>query len=191
MRFRSVTLLFLLFVPGPAVAAPSDPHIRSLDSKLTKTISEGVTRSHTFASIVDSLEQSNVIVYVGFNAQLPPGIGGRTTFLTSSGRWRYLHIAICPRLSEFQRIAMVAHELHHALEISSSPDVHDRRSLKALYQAIGEPALCRNECFETASAIDAANDVDRELRRPANKRADPAGVAHSSQDRGDVVATEE
>src|SRR5262249_41866844 len=149
------------------------------------------TRSHTFARLVDSLERSNVVVYVVFNAQLPPGIGGRTTFLTSSGKWKYLHIAICPRLSEFQRIAMGAHELHHALEISSSPDVHDRQSLRALYRAIGEPAICRYECFETASAIDAANDVDRELRRSASKRTVPAGVAHSSQDRGDFVAAEE
>jgi hypothetical protein len=191
MRFRPVALFASLFVARPALAVPSDSHIRSLDPTLTKTITEGVARSHTFARIVNSLEQSNVVVYVGFNAQLPPGLGGRTTFLTSSGTWRYLKIAIGPRLSEFQRIAMVAHELHHALEISSSPEVHDRQSLRALYRAIGEPALCRSECFETASAIDAANDVDRELRRSASTRSAPAGFAHSSQDRGDVVAAEE
>jgi hypothetical protein len=191
MRFRSVAFVVVLFVAPSVQSAPADPHIRTLDRSLKKTIGEGVARSQTFARIVDGLERSNVVVYVGFNAQVPPGLGGLTTFLTSSGTWRYVRIAICPRLSAFQRIAMVAHELHHALEIASSPEVHDRRSLRALYTAIGEPSNCPSECFETTSAIGAANDVDRELRRAANKRNTPVGVAHSSQDRGDFVATEE
>jgi hypothetical protein len=191
MRFRSVVLLAVLFVASPLFAAPADPHIRILDPELTKTIRDGVARSQTFARIVDGLEESNVVVYVGFNVQLPPGMGGRTTFLTSAGKWRYLQIAICSRLSEFQRIAMVAHELHHALEISSNPEVHDRRSLRLLYEVIGDPAPCPSECFETASAIDAAKEVDRELRRSVSRRTAPAGVAHSSQNRGEVVATEE
>jgi hypothetical protein len=116
-----------------------------------------VARSQTFASIVDGLEQSNVIVWIGFNAQLLPSVGGRTTFMTSSGKWRYLRVVIRARLSEFQRITMVAHELHHALEIGSRPEVRDRRSLEDLYKAIGVPLLCASECFETGSAIEAAN----------------------------------
>ena len=191
MRFRIVAAVLLWLVAPPVFAAPSNSHIRSLDAALTKTISEGVARSRTFADIVNSLEQANVVVYLGFNPQLRPGLGGRTSFLTSSGKWRYLRIVICPRLSDFQRIVMLAHELHHALEISSSPEVRDRRSLRALYQVIGEPALCPSECFETASAIDAENDVGRELRHSVNKRYVPPGVAHSSHDRGDIVATEE
>jgi len=191
MRFRSVALVAILLAAPPVVAAPADPHIRTLDPHLTKTIRDGVAGSRTFARIVDGLEGSNVVVYVGFNAQLPASLGGRTTLMTSTGKWRYLRIVICPRLSDFQRIVMLAHELHHALEISSSPEVRDRRSLRALYQVIGEPALCPSECFETASAIDAENDVGRELRHSVNKRYVPPGVAHSSHDRGDIVATEE
>jgi hypothetical protein len=191
MRFRSVTLVLLWFVSPPVFAEPSSRHIRTLDAALTKTIREGVAHSQTFARIVNGLEQSNVVVYVGFNPQLQPSLGGRTTLLTSSGKWRYLRIAICTHLSEFQRIAMVAHELQHALEIGSRPEVRDLRSLRALYRTIGEPRVCPSECFETASAIEAANNVDRELRRSATRHDASASVAHSSQDRGDFVAGEE
>jgi hypothetical protein len=138
---------------------------------MTQTISDGVARSPTFARIVDELERSNVIVLIGFNAQLLPSVGGRTTFITSSGKWRYLRIGIRARMSDFQRITMVAHELHHALEIGSRPEVRDRRSLEDLYKAIGVPLLCASECFETGSAIEAANDVGRELRQWEDARA--------------------
>jgi hypothetical protein len=169
MRFRSVAIMFLCFVASPVLATPSTSHIRCLDASLTKTISDGVAGSPTFARMVDGLERSNVVVFVGFSAQLLAGTGGLTTFMTSTGDWRYLRIVILTRLSEFQRITMLAHELHHALEIGSRPEVHDRRSLETLYEAIGVPLLCASECFETASAIEAANDVDRELRRSAEQ----------------------
>src|SRR5262245_47332231 len=157
MRFRSVTIMLLCFVASPVLATPPTGHIRSLDAAMTKTISDGVARSPTFARIVEGLERSNVIVLIGFNVQLVPSVGGRTTFMTSSGTWRYLRIVIRTRLSEFQRITMVAHELHHALEIGSRPEVRDRRSLEDLYKTTGVPLLCASECFETASAIEAAN----------------------------------
>jgi hypothetical protein len=173
MRFRPVTIVLVCFAASPVLAAPPTRHIRSLDAAMTKTISDGVARSPTFARIVDGLERSTVIVFIGFNAELPPSAGGRTTFMTSSGKWRYLRIVIRARLSEFQRITMVAHELHHALEIGSRPEVHDRRSLEDLYKAIGVPLLCASECFETGSAIEAANDVARELQHWMFARAQP------------------
>src|SRR5262245_61278887 len=191
MRFRSVTITLLCFVASPVLATPPTGHIRSLDASMAKTISDGVAGSPTLARIVDGLERSNVIVLIGFDAHLPPSVGGRTTFITSSGEWRFLRIVIRSRLSEFQRITMVAHELHHALEIGSSPEVENRRSLEDLYKMIGRPLLCASECFETASAIEAANDVGRELRRSARGHSSLPGVAHSSHDRGDFVAAEE
>ena len=178
MRFRAVTIMLLCLVASPVLATPPTGHIRSLDAAMAKTIGAGVAGSPTFARIVDGLERSNVIVLIGFTAHLPPSVGGRTAFMTSSGGWRFLRIVIRSRLSEFQRITMVAHELHHALEIASSPEVENRRSLEDLYKAIGVSLLCASECFETASAIEAANDVGRELRRSSRGHSSPPGVAH-------------
>jgi len=192
MRFRLVTaLLSCLFLSSTVLAAEPNPHIRILDQALAKTVSDGIARSSTFARIVDGLDRSNVVVYIGFSKLLPPSLGGRTTFITATGKWRYLRIAICTHLSEVQRIAMVAHELHHALEIGSSPEVVDLHTLADLYKAIGTREPCQTQCYETASAIDAANDVDREVRRwSARPEAAPA-VAHPSHSRGPFVATKE
>ena len=193
MRFRLVVvLLSCVFLSSTVLAAEPNPHIRILDHALAKTVSDGIARSPTFARIVDGLDRSNVVVYIGFSKVLPPSLGGRTTFMTATGKWRYLRIVICTHLSEVQRIAMVAHELHHALEIGSSPEVRDLHSLADLYKAIGVPAACQTQCYETASAIDAADDVDRELRRwPGVRTATPPAVAHPSHSRGAFVATKE
>ena len=191
MRFRLVLVVALL-VSGfsSLLTAQANPHIRSLDDLLAKTIREGVVRSPTFARIVDGLERSHVVVYVGFD-QFLTSIGGRTTFMTAIGKWRYLRIEICPRLTGSQRIAMVAHELHHALEIGSSPEVQDLDSLGHLYRAIGVPVGCHSECYETTGAAEAARNVERELRQWSRSLDSPPAVAHPSHGRGGFVASKE
>jgi hypothetical protein len=192
MRFRlAIATVLLVFGTSSPLVAQVNPHIRSLDHRLARTISEGVLRSPTFARIVDGLERSDVIVYIGFDQQILTSFGGRTTVMTAHGKWRYLRIAICPRLSDFQRTAMVAHELHHALEIGSSSEVHDMNSLRRLYRSIGVPSRCHSECYETTGAVKAAQDVERELRQWSRSIALSTTVARPSHDRAGFVASTE
>jgi hypothetical protein len=142
----------------------SDPHVRTASSVLAQIIGDGADRSPTFRRVVAALSDSDVVAYVDFDGRLPVGLGGRTVLVSAAGGLRYVHIAICHHLAPSQRIAMVAHELQHALEIAGAPDVIDARSLARFYRRIGTHAsACHGECYETAAAIDVERRVDREL----------------------------
>ena len=52
---------------------------------------------------------------------------------------RYVRIQIVNHLSPEDTIALIGHELRHALEVAAAPEVRDQKGLMELYQRIGEP----------------------------------------------------
>ena len=79
-------------------------------------------------------------------------------------------------LESAQLIAVIAHELRHAVEIAEAVDVVDRASLEALYGRIGtRRARCkgRSACYETAAAAETTAIVFREIR---GRSVPPAGI---------------
>ena len=63
-------------------------------------------------------------------------------------------------LAPDETIALIGHELRHALEVAASPDVRDQAGLTKLYKRIGEPAGCAHS-FDTR----AAQNTGRRVRR--------------------------
>ena len=87
---------------------------------------------------------------------------------------------------------MVAHELHHALEIAGAPEVVDARSMARFYRTIGTSSSCGSRCYETSRAVWTERQVGRDLQRWARSRdATNKSVAGLSRGRGAVVASEE
>ena len=60
-------------------------------------------------------------------------------------------------------IALVGHELRHALEVAESPDVRDEAGLIALYERIGHPSTGIHQ-YDTLAAQDAGRQVKAELK---------------------------
>ena len=92
---------------------------------------------------------------------------------------RYVLVEIACPMSEAAAIAILGHELRHALEIASAPSVVDERSLEQLYTQIGfSPCLKAGgfSDFETEDALDAGERVHHELFHPA---ASTRRVAHA------------
>jgi hypothetical protein len=141
------------------------PHVRGATEETAALLRELVVRSPTARELVDRIEQSDVTVYVRCEWFASSTLRGRVGFLTSAAAPRLLVIELGSRYTRIEQLSALGHELQHALEISRAPEVHDARSLAALYRRIGEAVgrLGGSESFETAAAVATGRSVRTEL----------------------------
>jgi len=146
-----------------AAAALESPtrHVRSADREMRKLLRTGFLESSTFAALILRLEQSDVIVYVEGVERLPGALEGRLIIHPPSHGFRYLRIQIAPRGTPNDTIAVLGHELRHAIEVAEARDVVDAVGLVALYRRIGIDR--GNNVFETIEAQETGRRVLREL----------------------------
>jgi hypothetical protein len=183
---RIVLVLVVLVFSSRALTAETiadarRPHIRTTDQRLLRLVRDGVRTSETFRRLVDRLNRSDVIVYLDCAA----GTGapdGRLTFVSAVGGYRYLHVRMARLPLADVQIALLGHELHHAVEIADAPHVVDPHSLAREYQRIGflSPRLTPGVSFDSDAAVDAGNRILRELsgkesRQPPLSVQLPAG----------------
>jgi hypothetical protein len=153
-----------IFVQIPAAAAEEPslarmPHVRAPHRNITVLIEQGYERSATFRRLVDDLERSNVIVHLQ-RAPRPIAGAGSLQFVVTAGGQRYLRVYLNMRLPSPPLIGIIAHELMHALEIASAPEVVDEATMVALYRRIGR----RNRHgYDTDTACDIGERVVTEV----------------------------
>ena len=120
--------------------------------------------SATFQRLVEALNHSEVIVYVD-PLRTRETLGGLSHDVISAGGYRYLHIAINVRGGDVRVLALLAHELQHAIEVAENPDAGDARHVDALFRRLASRAGCAiASCSETDAAIKVQNLVDSELK---------------------------
>jgi hypothetical protein len=163
----------LLFGAGPIGAfdpAMTLTRVRPGTAALSRVFREGVTRSPTFAALVDRLERSHWLVFVYRGACPDPAVAG--CLLHTVGRYGddpYLRILVNPwRVGHPDReISTIAHELQHALEIVEAVEVIDSASLTRHFRRIGyvsaESAWLI--AYETVAARRTGDQVLSELLR--------------------------
>src|SRR5262245_4668596 len=128
-------------VPSPSYLLLDSPerHVRAAHPRIQAFLAEGLSRSRTFASLLAALGKTDVIVYIESAMALPKDTLGRLTMVPVPGKYRYLRVQIRPELSSQDAIALIAHEMRHALEIAEEIGVRDMRGLIKLYERIGHP----------------------------------------------------
>ena len=155
--------------------------IRSSDRALNELLAEGYTRSTTFQRLVDSISMTNTLVYVEagvcafghVNACLLP-------FMATTDKGRYLRVVITQPLNLAKRdrlIALIGHELQHALEVAERPEVIDVTSMIAMYRRIGFPLKGRAG-YETSAARAAGTAIFEELRKTNRAPCTRATTVH-------------
>jgi hypothetical protein len=140
-------------------------HVRTSDSRIRAAIADGVARSALFRDLVAQLDASDVIVYAEGDRLMPEGLQGRLTFMSQAGPRRYVMVRIACSLAGPAQIAMLGHELRHALEIAHAASVVDEESLAQEYRRIGfaSGALRRGAGYDSRAAIETGRRVWREL----------------------------
>jgi hypothetical protein len=186
-------VLVCIAAPWVPAATADAPRVRSTDTEILALIREGADRSTTFRGLVDAISGSDGIVYIEFgycafghlNACLLP-------FMASSHGDRYLRILVIPdknRRTHDQLLALIAHEMRHALEVLEHAEVIDVATMDAMYRKIGMPVAGQHSGYETSAARAAGDAVLAELldkRRAPGRTSDDVRLtasleAHSSR----------
>jgi hypothetical protein len=164
-----------IFVIGALVCARAAPsaaatqpaaRVRSTNATILQLLKEGAERSTTFRSLVDAIDHSTGIVYVEFGHCAFGHLNGcLLPFIAVSHGDRYLRIVVTPdknRRSHDQLLALLAHEMRHALEVLEHKEVVDVATMEAMYRKIGTP-LTGQTGHETTAARAAGDAVLAEL----------------------------
>ena len=162
--FASLVLAAALgTAPLTESAALDSPHrhVRSQDRSIRYLLKRGFNHSSTFAHLMARLENSDVIVYIEEVPRLPGALEGRMMMLPTSHGQRYVRIQLALRGSPDDAIAILGHELQHAIEVAQETAVHDQTALAALYQRIGMRSGDR--VYDTFAAQEVGRLVRREL----------------------------
>jgi hypothetical protein len=150
---------------GPAISAP---HIRAEDERLAGLLNYGTPRSALLQALVDRLESSDVVVYLRCDRQLRSKLSGQLSYVGTSGGLRYVLIRVRHIGDRLRQIALVGHELRHAVEVADAPEIVDRQSLQAAYSRIGYvnrfASVGGIMAFESDQAVQAGTRILRELR---------------------------
>jgi hypothetical protein len=168
MRSRATWTLAAVIALAGATAAAADPlldsptrHVRTTDRTMRTLLRDGYHNSPTFAALLQRLEASDVYVYVEDVARLSGALEGRLLVLPPSHGVRYVRVQVARHGGPNDSIAVLAHELRHAVEVAENPLVLDTGSLIALYRRIGIDR--GNLEFDTVAAQETGRQVLREL----------------------------
>jgi signal transduction histidine kinase len=136
--------------------------VRAGDGRSAQLLAEGLRRSSTFVDLVYALHRTDVIVYIQGSADLPQALNGRMMLAVGSRGQRYVRVQIRQDRSNKELIALIGHELRHAIEIGEAPEVVDDASMIRLYERIGSRGDRLNH-FDTAAARATERQVKTEL----------------------------
>ena len=152
----------------PARPQPSTNRVRSSQTRVLNLLRHGQQASPTLRRLVADLEASDLIVYV------EPGIcafGHLAACLphpiSVANGTRYLRVIFDEhRRSASQSLALIGHELQHALEIARVPEARSAEAVTRLFARIGFSPHCPAglpDCYETAAARSIGQRIQQEL----------------------------
>jgi hypothetical protein len=146
---------------GKDVIAAGLPRVRSLDLLAAKVLETAVRASPTVVGLIAELRRGDVIVHVQTGI-LPSHVNGIMRLVTATATVRYLRVVLRIPSSMPDLVAVLGHELRHAVEIAAMPGVRDLRAFAAAASEMGWPTS-GDGFFETKAACDAGRAVWREL----------------------------
>lgn len=173
LSFAPLLVAALLLAPRPstpvidagteaAVLDAPTRHIRTMDAAIRKLLKRGVRHSPSFAALVTRLQDSDIYVYVELVDRLPGAIEGRLMMQPTAHGHRYLRIQLALRGAFDDSVAVLGHELQHAVELADAEDVIDQDGMASLYQRIGSRS--GEHVYDTMAAQEMGRMVRRELQ---------------------------
>ena len=153
----------IVLAPLTESAALDSPqrHVRTQDRSVRHLLKRGFNRSATFAQLMARLEHSDVLVYIEEVPRLDGGLEGRMMMLPTAHGQRYVRIQIVLRGAPDESVAILGHELQHAIEVAQESGVSNQQQLTALYQRIGMRG--GPHVYDTIAAQEVGRVIRREL----------------------------
>jgi hypothetical protein len=150
---------------GGAAFDTTISRVRSDSPTLAAAIGEAARHSATFRDIVAAIETSDGLVYVQ-EGRCVHGVRSCLLFsVTVAGPYRLLRVRVDPRLASEEVMGLLGHELRHAVEVLSDPQVRSDKAIHFLYLKQGlKLGSTATGVFETEAAIEAGRAVRAEVR---------------------------
>ena len=161
----SFALLCLMLASSSTVIAEAKwpfRRVRPLEPAVAALIARGAASSMTLRALINTIERSDLIVHVEQVSRPGHGLAGATRFVTRAGGQRYVRITLYGHRSLHQTIALIGHELQHAVEVATAGWVVDQATCLELFHAIGHRtcgAQRERVCYETDAAVQAGARV--------------------------------
>ncbi len=161
----------VLILPLPSLADAQDPrlraipHVRGGNARVREILEKAEALSPTVARLVEELQDTDVIVTV-VAGWLPGRAAGVAYVIAATPPVRYVRVVLRLPNTDQGLMAVLGHELQHAVEIACMPSVRDAHSLEEAYTRIGV-AMARRTDFETDEAVQTGEQVAHELKRHA------------------------
>ena len=125
------------------------------------TLARGLEQSPTFLALVERLQRSDVVVYIELVPAWSKTTAAGIHFLGRSPVCRFLRVVLSSDLTTPQMVAVLGHELQHALEVADASDVRDHASFVRLYQQAG---IRLQRTFDSEAARDVGERIREEIR---------------------------
>ncbi len=127
----------------------------------------GLEKSPTIRRLAAALEATDVVVLLELRNDMKVG-SGELRLMTAAAGVRRLLVRIDARNPLPDRLKWLGHELQHALEVASAPEVRDNAAMVHLFTRIG--TLIDNG-FETDAAMRAGHEAFREVFLGRSKKS--------------------
>jgi hypothetical protein len=125
--------------------------LRPASTFVAGVIEEGICRSATLRSMVATLQTTDLIVYVTMVPLTDRRVDAGLQYVGAMATDRVLRIVLRFPLDRIARMVMLAHELQHAVEVASAPEIRSQKALEDHYRAHGVPGA-KESTYETDTA---------------------------------------
>lgn len=155
-------------------------HVRSTDPRVQEWLRMGAAESQTFRNLLNTLAESDLIVHVQSVDHLLTA--GQTYFVTATATVRYIRIEVAFRGNVKEIIALIGHELQHAVEIAHEPRIRDRQALSLFYKGMPGNSVTTTD-YDSVAARVIEDRVRREMWAAARSESHPsAGTLVAAKD---------
>lgn len=132
----AIGMVAVLRADAPEIANPK-ARVRAMQPRVEKLIAIGMERSPSFRRLVHRLELSDVIAYVDARYDLRVGVGASMRFLALSATDRFVRIQLDARHNNHVLVALLGHELQHAVEVAENRAIRSADDLRDFYRETG------------------------------------------------------
>jgi hypothetical protein len=157
--------VFAAIIGGATVADAQVPplvRVRSSDPAIAAVIQEAAVRSKTFRGLIKTIDATDGLVYVD-EGKCGHSVGACLTLSVKvAGPFRLLRILVDRRKYErdCDLMAVIGHELRHAIELLSEPNIRDYYTAYSFFEREGRTGKVR---FETRAALRTGLEVLAEV----------------------------
>ena len=157
----SLSLLLATAAAAQAAEQGARNPLRTFTPRSLALVQDATRVSETVRRLVDRLAASDLVVLVEVTDERFE-YAGRTNFVTCAGGFRYVRIRVSGVMKPWDQIAVLGHELQHAVEVADAPEVAGDPTLAQLMTRIGRATRKLN--YETDAAIAVTRQVEAEVR---------------------------